>query len=698
MVADLVCLKSSAANANGMHEASELLHDTYRMLLAYYLPIHSHALHVYVSAIATMPKCALFATVSAEAARDVHLLSARAGGWTATLRVIEGHAGNVVSVAFSPDGTQLVSSSLDGTLRLWSARTGGTLAVLDCCTRRYSSVTFSSDGTQIVSVDSSRTIRLWDARSFETTAVLRPNTNHEHVTSVAYSQTKSLIVCSCDKTVCVWDLAADSQSFLEGHKTKVSKVVFSPDGTKVVSGSSDGIIHVWDSRTRAKLAVLEGGRKIRAVSFSFDGAWLIACSTGGTIHIWDMLTCKSIHVLRRRKWLVTSVAFSPDGQQVVFGAGDGRVRVWNGSLTRELAVLPGHLKHVTTVAFSPDSAEVASASKDGTIRIWDIQALESSEAAELGHVSLTPTDKIRILSFSPDGVYLVCTSGDYARVWDMQKISAIATLKGHKSRVTAIAFSPDGRRIVSGAGMGRVRVWDTQTGRQLAILKTNEGYVRAVAFVSDGRRVVSISRRTVQVCEWGLPSAERVAQIEGGTNQWSDIALSHNGLWIVSSLPDGAVGVWDMVTGAQIAQLKPHSDSAPATYIVFSSDDCWLHSKHGMHKLAWDFQDVLHRRTSSPHEVVCAAPTNSALIVKEGPSRIDCHTPAVISWNHLTGWLSCGAASDSKTSLPLCWLPVERRGPAAFHGWIVAVGGPDGNVTMLDMTDTIEDLQNLGIF
>jgi WD40 repeat protein len=661
-------------------------------MLGYYPPIHSHALHVYESAVATMPECALFATVSADTASGTRLLSAR-GGWTPTLRVIEGHGGDVNSVVFAPDGTQLVSGSDDRTVRLWSVRTGGPLAVLEGHNHSVNSVAFSPDGTRVVSGSHDSTLRLWDTQSFKEIAVFR--TNSGAVYAVAYSTNSLIVYGSGDGTVCVWNPPADSQTFLKGHEAEVRAVAFSPDGTRVMSGSKDGMVRLSDSRTGGKLAAPEGHHDaVKFVSFSLDGTRLVSGSVDGTIQIWDMRTSESTFILQDHidSWFPTSVAFSPDGRQVVFGSGDSTVRVWDALLKKQLAVLSGHLASVTSVAFSPDGAELASASFDETVRVWDIQA--GTEAAELQRDSLDLSDEILC---SLDGLYLASTAGVQARVWDMQTFSEISRLKGHNSPVTAIAFSPDGLRIVTGADDGRVRVWDTRTGRQLAVFNGHESTVSVVAFSPDGVRIISSSDDTIRV--WDVKGGEQLAQFLGHIYQRSDVAFSPDGLWIVAGSLHGAIKIWDTVTGAEIVLLGKSSGSGPATNIMFSSDGHWLHTSHGEQKLTWDFQDIVtHQGATSPREVTRDAPSHPSGIGEAlGPDNTDSWTHAVLSWDHWTGWLSY--ILDSKISVPLCWLPMERRGPAwtVIRGWMVAVGGQGGNVTMLDLTDTIERLQNLGI-
>src|SRR5262249_46029542 len=155
-----------------------------------------------------------------------------------------------------------------------------------------------------------------------------------------------------------------------------------------------------------------------------------------------------------------SVAFSPDGRRLVTAAGwrsvtadliDRAVRVWDAETGQELGSLKGHALAVSSVAFSPDGSRLASASLDGTVKVWD--ATTSQEARPLPGGIL-----------SPDGKHLAGTIGNEVKVWDTQTGRETLTLTGHTGRVQSVAFSPDGRRLVSAAADRTVKVWDSQTG------------------------------------------------------------------------------------------------------------------------------------------------------------------------------------------------------------------------------------------
>jgi WD40 repeat protein len=165
---------------------------------------------------------------------------------------LKGYTGSVTSVAFSPDGTRIVSGSYDETIRIWDAKTGEEVVEpLKGHTSLVASVAFTPDGTRIVSGSSDKTIRVWDAKTGE--EVVEPLQGHTSlVLSVAFTPDGTRIVSgSYDKTIRVWDAKTGDEVVgpLTGHSSFVTSVAFSPDGTRIISGSYDETIRIWGAKT-----------------------------------------------------------------------------------------------------------------------------------------------------------------------------------------------------------------------------------------------------------------------------------------------------------------------------------------------------------------------------------------------------------------------------------------------------------------
>ncbi|KAH8200762.1 hypothetical protein TruAng_005079 [Truncatella angustata] len=295
--------------------------------------------------------------------------------WSQYLYVCEGHSSAVKSVAFSQDGSRIVSGSFDKTIRIWDTNSGKEVHKLEGHSNAVTSVAFSHDGSRIVSGSSDETVRIWDAKSGKQARKLEGHSNW--VNSVAFSQDGSRIVSgSSDQTVRIWDTNSGKEVHkLEGHSNLVKSVAFSHDGSYIVSGSSDETVRIWDAKSGKQVRKLEGHSNwVNSVAFSQDDSYIASGSSDETVRIWDAKSGKEARKLEGHSNWVKSVAFSQDGSRVVSGSFDKTVRIWDTKSGKEVRKLEGHSNWVTSVAFSHDGSRVVSGSSDETVRIWDAKS------------------------------------------------------------------------------------------------------------------------------------------------------------------------------------------------------------------------------------------------------------------------------------------------------------------------------------
>ncbi|WP_083389702.1 P-loop NTPase fold protein [Trichormus sp. NMC-1] len=470
-----------------------------------------------------------------------------------------GHTSNVISVAFSPDGTQVVSGSADNTVRLWDAKTGNAIGQpFSGDTVRVYSVAFNHDGTQVVSGSADNTVRLWDAKTGN--AIGQPFTGHtEFVRSVAFSPDGSMVVSgSGDNTVRLWDAKtgnAIGQPFT-GHTSNVISVAFNHDGTQVVSGSEDKTVRLWDAKTGNAIGQPFIGHTefVNSVAFSPDGSMVVSGSGDNTVRLWDAKTGNAIgQPFIGHTEFVNSVAFSPDGSMVVSGSGDNTVRLWDAKTGNAIGQpFTGHTEFVRSVAFSPDGKTVISGSGDNTVRLWDAKT-----GAAIGQPFSGHTNSVNSVAFNHDGTQVVSSSFDNTvRVWDAKTGNAIGQpFTGHTNGVMSVAFNHDGTEVVSGSKDNTVRLWDAKTGNAIGQpFSGHVGIVMSAAFNHDGTQVVS-GGADERVRLWDAKTGAAIGQpFSGHTSILMSVAFNHDGTQVVSGSGDKTVRLWDAKTGAAIGQ------------------------------------------------------------------------------------------------------------------------------------------------
>ncbi|MGI5241136.1 Hsp70 family protein [Dactylosporangium sp. CA-139066] len=284
---------------------------------------------------------------------------------------LTGHTGDVTGLAFLHDRAHLVSSSNDGTMRVWNMPAGTSEGPFTSGHGGYC-VAVSPDATVIATGgNSDHTARLWSVRG-ENTATL---TGHDQwVRTVAFSPDgKTLVTGSFDNTARLWDVPTGKlKATLQGHTEAVYDAAFAPDGRTVATASADGTIRLWDVASGRTQRTLETGwTGVNAVAYAPDGRTLAAAGYGNTggIEFWNVATGALARATLEPTTTFEVVRYSPDAHHIAAATGNG-ARIYDPSTGAVTATLDRHTKKVESLAYNMDGTLLATGSDDRSIRVW----------------------------------------------------------------------------------------------------------------------------------------------------------------------------------------------------------------------------------------------------------------------------------------------------------------------------------------
>ncbi len=511
---------------------------------------------------------------------------------------------HVDSIAWSPDDSLLATTntiqSADGatfsTVGVWQAANGQRTSTYQPPSHNaIYSLTWSSDSKRIVSIEglgpgTNAVIgRVWDVTSGIPLFSMPIATGQ--ASGLAWSPDGTRIAswynANSGQVAQVWDAATGRLIYNTADQGIIS-VAWSPDSRQIVVADQQMNILVLDAATGQTRITYQGADNLRLVTWSPDGQYLASVDSSGTT-IWDASADQRIAFIAGRHQTERAITWSPDGKQIV--AEDGarlNVGFWDPATSADsLGDLQIYhedqfglfnYRNATAVAWSPDGAHVAAAwSPNFTyglptqqVYVWGNSPAMCGLDNDCPVAGGRHNALITALAWSPDSKRIASASMDNTvLIYDVASQKNLVIYRGHTAAVTAVAWSPDGKYIASAGADKTIQIWDAANGKRMLTLSGHTGTVMAVAWSSDNRRVVSGSEDgTVRI--WDVVHSEAILTYRGHTGAVMAVAWSPKGSYIASAGEDTTVRVWDANTGKTALVYRGHSDAALA--VAWSPD------------------------------------------------------------------------------------------------------------------------------
>jgi WD40 repeat protein/predicted Ser/Thr protein kinase len=469
------------------------------------------------------------------------------------------YEGGFVTQALSPDGTLLVTGGRDHRAVRWNLSERKPIEPPLQHDARVSAVAFSRDGRRIITGTDNGALAAWDAK---TGKGMNLPAQGSHISAIVFTPGGRLFATATEEgLVRLWD-AGSLQPYGPAyrHDRAVFALTFSADGRTLVMALDDGLILTTEiPQSRATGAPLPVPEPARAVAFgpataeagprlmiatrlgaqlwdpdsgqpvtsvlvnadSYDVNTAVLSPDGRTLamgrwagesghwrghaEVWDVATGQRRQQSPEMPEPAHFVAYSPDGRTVFVWSKSGEqggALLWNVATEEKPRSLLSSLPtRVHRAAFLPDGRALVLACEDGRVRVWDV-ALDREIDPDR---PLMHAGAVRAVTVAPDGRLLSGCRDGTAMLWDVAARRPLLEPLRHEAGVSAVAFSPDGKTLLTGDLAGGVRFWDAASGMQLGPTLHHTGAIAAVAFHPDGRRIAAGGTGSV-VQQWLVPA------------------------------------------------------------------------------------------------------------------------------------------------------------------------------------------------
>ncbi|BBM88046.1 protein kinase domain-containing protein [Candidatus Uabimicrobium amorphum] len=408
-------------------------------------------------------------------------------------------------------------------------------------------------------------VYIWD---FNGTRIFKFQGHRSWVKGVAFRpQTEELASCSSDKSICIWNCNSGRKiKQFKQHDSDVNGVFYTKGGRYLISFSKSDLI-IWDAQQKRLLTKIISGHtdKINDICFSPDGKELASVSDDGLVKIWNINTKKVTAEFEGHNSGIESVHYSPKGKYLATASSDKTIRIWDvekGKATWMLFGNDGHKDVVHKVCYNGIGNAVATASRDGVIKIWNI-------ATGKAYITIDDMKNVQSLQYTKDDQMLIIALENNIQLWDIATGAPVEILTGHTDFVTDIAYSPDGKKLLSGSKDKTLRLWTIPAQPQITLRRGYKNQkIHDIAYHPQGKLFTTLSHDHIHI--WNHKDSRPIRVKKRRNAKMSKVVFSYNGEEIASASEDGKIILWD--SGSLDPLYSFATQSKHITQIQYNSD------------------------------------------------------------------------------------------------------------------------------
>lgn len=460
---------------------------------------------------------------------------------------------------FASDSQRLAIASDDGSVRVFAVPSGELLATAHHSSA-VKSVAFSPDGSALLTASEDSTARLWRLPADGSGAAVETTVFGGHTARVNRArfdaQGRYVVTASGDGRVRVFDAATGAELCRYEVGMTVNDAAFDPDA-KAVLFSSRGTARLWDFTDQLGTVTLRHPNFVNAVAAVGDDKVATACDDR-LVRVFSARTGACLRQTAEQDKVVTTLAVDQKGERMAIGTWSGTLTVdsvWN---CEPLFELTGHGGPILGAAFTPDGTRLVSLSAD-SVRVWN--ALDASTVL----AKTSGEQPFAAAALSPDGALLatVREGGRSVELWSVPDGTARKAIAGHGAAIRCIAFRPDGKALLTCSDDQTARLWAPH-GELLQTLHAGLS-IGCCAFRADGKAVLLCGNSVLDPMAqlWDLERDEPLLRFSGHRGLLTGCAFSPDGQWAITSSRDRTACIWptDPVAVARRLPLRPMSAS-----------------------------------------------------------------------------------------------------------------------------------------